>query len=73
MPMLDVAKVSCPYCGEPLELLVDPSAGDQQYTEDCQVCCQPMVIRVQTHAEGESGGDGPGLVSVEALREDDAV
>jgi hypothetical protein len=37
---------TCPYCGEPVQLLVDPSAGAQQYIEDCQVCCRPMVVDV---------------------------
>jgi hypothetical protein len=36
----------CPYCGEPVQLLVDPSAGEQTYVEDCQVCCRPMVVEV---------------------------
>lgn len=36
--------VRCPYCDEPTELIIDLSAGDQSYTEDCQVCCQPMQI-----------------------------
>jgi len=35
---------SCPYCGEPVELLIDCSAGPQRYVEDCQVCCRPMVL-----------------------------
>src|SRR5690606_31691888 len=33
--MLPATETSCPYCGEPIELLVDGSAGDQQYIEDC--------------------------------------
>ena len=37
---------TCPYCGEPVQLLVDSSAGAQQYIEDCQVCCRPMVVDV---------------------------
>jgi hypothetical protein len=36
----------CPYCGERVVILVDASEGDQQYTEDCEVCCQPMVVAV---------------------------
>ena len=36
----------CPYCGEPVQLIVDASAGAQQYIEDCQVCCRPMVVEV---------------------------
>ncbi len=36
----------CPCCGEPVQLLVDASAGVQTYVEDCQVCCRPMVVTV---------------------------
>jgi hypothetical protein len=39
--------VSCPYCGETITLLVDASAGAQQYVEDCQVCCRPMDVTVE--------------------------
>ncbi|RTE65777.1 CPXCG motif-containing cysteine-rich protein [Amphritea opalescens] len=37
----------CPYCGEPIELLVDCSAGDQEYIEDCQVCCKPITVELK--------------------------
>lgn len=37
---------NCPYCAEPVQLLVDPSAGPQRYVEDCQVCCRPMTVIV---------------------------
>ena len=36
----------CPYCGEPIALLIDLSVADQEYVEDCQVCCQPIVVSV---------------------------
>jgi hypothetical protein len=58
------ARVFCPYCGEPLDVLVDPSFDQQSYTEDCQVCCQPMVVRVSLDSES--------MAAIEALREDDA-
>ena len=38
----------CPSCGEPIVIPLDPSQGaDQQYVEDCPVCCNPNVIRVE--------------------------
>lgn len=43
--------VDCPYCGERFELVVDPSAADQEYVEDCFVCCRPIVISVQVDAD----------------------
>src|SRR3546814_19901218 len=51
--MLPAIDTRCPYCGEPIELFVDGSAGDQQYIEDCQVCCRPIVVTVALDAAGE--------------------
>lgn len=53
-PMLDATVVHCPYCGEPIELLVDASAGSQSYIEDCQVCCRPIVVSVTVDEDGDS-------------------
>lgn len=50
--MIDEAECTCPYCWETIQLEIDLSAGDQSYTEDCPVCCQPMMVRVRT-ADGE--------------------
>ncbi|MDN5850903.1 MAG: CPXCG motif-containing cysteine-rich protein [Nitrococcus sp.] len=50
--MLEEADIACPYCGETITLLVDCTAGDQRYIEDCCVCCQPIVISVRTTADG---------------------
>ena len=34
--------VNCPYCGEAVEISLNPCGGSQQdYVEDCEVCCQP--------------------------------
>jgi hypothetical protein len=42
----------CPYCGEIISLLIDPSIQLQEYVEDCQVCCSPIVISIEiTHNE----------------------
>lgn len=38
--------ITCPYCSERISVLVDGSEPDQEYVEDCQVCCQPMLITV---------------------------
>ena len=37
-------RIRCPFCAESMSILLDLSAGDQSYVEDCQVCCQPMQI-----------------------------
>ena len=55
MPMdTDSVRAHCPYCGEPIELIVDPSVPEQEYIEDCSVCCRPMVVTV--HADDEALG-----------------
>ena len=48
----DSVTASCPYCGESIELVVDISVPEQQYIEDCFVCCRPIVVSVSCH-EGE--------------------
>lgn len=45
--------IACPYCGESSVILVDGSAGDQSYIEDCQVCCQPIQILLTVGHEYE--------------------
>jgi len=31
--------------------LIDETAGYQQYIEDCEVCCQPMLVCVEADFE----------------------
>lgn len=42
--MSELVSVHCPYCGEPIELVVDAPAGSAAYVEDCPVCCRPMQV-----------------------------
>ena len=51
--MLSQQKVSCPYCGELIEVLIDGEEVGQQYIEDCQVCCRPITFSVLGDIEGE--------------------
>ena len=44
--------VQCPYCGENIELLVDQSVPQQNYIEDCQVCCRPINFDVLIEPDG---------------------
>jgi len=42
------AEAICPYCGESVEITVDPGGGSfQQYVEDCEVCCNSWQVNVQ--------------------------
>jgi hypothetical protein len=49
------AVVSCPYCGESVEIVLDPGSGnDQEYVEDCEVCCRPWRVRVRYDRFGDA-------------------
>lgn len=49
------ATVTCPHCGEEVEITLDPSGGDQQeYIEDCEVCCNPWSVTVHYDVEGKA-------------------
>ena len=48
------AVVTCPYCGEPSEITLDPGSGEsQEYIEDCPVCCRPIGVHVNVDERGE--------------------
>ena len=42
--LLDEADVHCPFCGEPITLVIDLSVDEQDYVEDCCVCCRPIRV-----------------------------
>ena len=44
--------VECPYCGETIDVLIDPTAEQQDYVEDCQVCCRPIDFEVTVSMAG---------------------
>lgn len=58
-------QVSCPYCGEPLDVIIDQQDAGQQYIEDCQVCCRPIVFLIGISADG--------LLDVTVHDENDAI
>jgi hypothetical protein len=49
------AVIACPYCGESVEITLDPGSGAvQDYVEDCEVCCQPWRVVVRYDDEGQA-------------------
>ncbi len=50
---IEARGIACPYCGEGFDIVIDRSAGEQDYIEDCRVCCRPIVIGVRLDADGE--------------------
>jgi Cysteine-rich CPXCG len=49
------AVITCPYCGEMIEIALDAGSGARQdYVEDCEVCCQPWQVSVRYQADGQA-------------------
>ena len=57
-------RVTCPCCGEQIDLFIDPGIDKQEYIEDCYACCRPITIRVKVN----HGGD---LEGIEIRRDDE--
>lgn len=45
--------IACPYCAESIQVLIDSSDIEQQYIEDCQVCCKPINFLISESTNGE--------------------
>jgi hypothetical protein len=43
--MEDTFVVTCPYCGEVMEIYVEPDLKGT-FVQDCEVCCRPWRVRV---------------------------
>ena len=56
-------QVYCPYCGEMISVLIEGGDESQQYIEDCQVCCRPIVFQIDVAVSGD--------IHVTLYREDD--
>jgi hypothetical protein len=53
MDALSNQRISCPYCGENIDVVIDCSVDEQEYIEDCQVCCRPITFKVGMQEDGE--------------------
>ena len=54
--------VTCPYCGEEVEIYLEPEIRGA-LVQDCEVCCNPWLLRV-------SAGDEDGERYLEVTRAD---
>jgi len=43
--MDDLFPVTCPYCGENLEIYLEPEMSGS-FVQDCEVCCNPWQLRI---------------------------
>jgi hypothetical protein len=53
MPGITEQTIRCPYCDEAIVILVDDSLPEQNYIEDCQVCCRPIVLDISVDMDGD--------------------
>ena len=49
--MEDEFPVLCPFCGERLEIYVEPDVTGS-FVQDCEVCCNPWRVRVSGRGDG---------------------
>jgi len=43
----------CDSCGEEIVIPIDPTQGaEQEFVEDCPICCCPSVVTVQIEDDG---------------------
>jgi len=43
--MRDEFPVTCPFCGEQVEIYIEPDARGT-FVQDCEVCCNPWRVRI---------------------------
>ena len=46
--------ISCPYCGENIEVVIEVLDESQEYIEDCQVCCRPIIFDIGVNVDGST-------------------
>ncbi|UJF18292.1 CPXCG motif-containing cysteine-rich protein [Vibrio sp. SS-MA-C1-2] len=46
MEALTEKTIYCPYCNEEQTVVVDSSDIGNEYIEDCQICCKPIVFSI---------------------------
>lgn len=47
----------CPYCWQPLQVLVPSADLPAELVEDCQVCCHPIRLNIAIGPEGNATVD----------------
>ncbi|MBL4831013.1 MAG: CPXCG motif-containing cysteine-rich protein [Aliivibrio sp.] len=65
MNLLIEKPIGCPYCGEIIDVLIDSADFEQQYIEDCQVCCRSIIFLILENENGD--------LTVNVYSEDDTI
>jgi hypothetical protein len=50
--MNEYFSVECPFCGESVEIYVELEVRGS-FVQDCEVCCNPWIVRVRRRDEDE--------------------
>jgi hypothetical protein len=50
--MEDALRVTCPYCGEDVELYIEPDVRGS-FVQDCEVCCNPWRVVVSRGSDDD--------------------
>lgn len=50
---MDALTVTCPYCFEAVELVLDPDTYGS-FVQDCDVCCNPWSVHVARDPDGDA-------------------
>jgi len=48
--MPDEFQVTCPYCGEEVDIYLEPDVTGT-FVQDCEICCNPWLVRVSGRDE----------------------
>jgi hypothetical protein len=51
--MADEFPVTCPYCGETVEIFIEADVRGS-FVQDCEVCCNPWRVRISGRGEDRS-------------------
>ena len=46
-----LSTVNCPYCGEDIEIYIEPDVHGT-FVQDCEVCCNPWLVGVRARKNG---------------------
>ena len=54
--LIQILDSSCPWCGSKLTVRIDNTTDDLELIEDCEICCAPIVFRVDRDLSGHING-----------------
>lgn len=48
----DAVEIQCAYCGEILEISIEPDVHGT-LVQDCEVCCNPLQVKITRDRDGD--------------------